>query len=501
MAAFVVDALAAASLQYRPPAAVLAARQHHPRRNVARYLEAKALRQQVPLPRGRKNTLFRVTRWALPFFGRAPPPPPPWWKQMLGATWAHAALAAMGVVVLFLLSASRRRRQRDGGNMNMSTAEMYRRLEMSARAPMPSTKVVAPQIAAVPPPPPRSPLATAPPAEQAASEPATPPPAPATLPPPPAVPIEKPSGTVSPPPPIVPLPSSTTVPPSATSAAPAAQPSGEPSTSGARTTEAKESSQPSSKKNRLSWLMPGDRKKTSVPSLRELLDPGNHDANAPDCAKLMGAVASQLCLDTPKGLFNGVPGVKTVPESIPIATRTALLHAAVKAEADPLKPKLVVESITKVACSMVVEMVDRANALKKREDTIEALDNLVLFVGSAEQLRGELAQDCEGAQIMYKGSLGLRRLEELFEAYLDLSVQEMEQQSASMLSSMMGGGEGFQDIEQMQERADQRERQQQVLAAVLTVSSRKAEKITERRMKAMAEDMQKQMLQNIGNFG
>jgi len=222
--------------------------------------------------------------------------------------------------------------------------------------------------------------------------------------------------------------------------------------------------------------------------------------------RFMRAVASQLNLDAPEGAFESTPGVKAVPSRLPLATRTALLQAAVSAEAEPLKPVERANAVTSVANSMVRDLVDRAAALGSATEKIAALESLGLFVDSAQQVRGELSPDVEASQIVYDGPLRQKQLDDLFGVYLDVAVEEVQQQTNSLLASMMKDGPGaadaaFPDMQEMEARAEQSQKKQDRLAVVLKVPERKAQKLMESKMKVMQEEAQKQLLANLGNFG
>merc|ERR1711971_1118232 len=112
---------------------------------------------------------------------------------------------------------------------------------------------------------------------------------------------------------------------------------------------------------------------SKVPKLAALLEPKEADPNS----AFLCAVASELSLEAPVGLFDGVPGVKSMPTSVPKGTKVALLHAAVKSEAEKLSCKDRGMSVKRVAASVVTEMVDWAMSLGDSEERTEALDKVV----------------------------------------------------------------------------------------------------------------------------
>eukprot|EP00439_Symbiodinium_sp_Y106_P022269 s1992_g2.t1 len=228
----------------------------------------------------------------------------------------------------------------------MSVAEMYFQLEKSASAPTaaaaPSSSM--PKAAApLPPAPPKLPTAPmptkAPPTPQTdelkaeAAAPAAKPPAPVSTPPPATAPAAPPP-TTAPIPPAAPPPAANT-PPTATKTPPPAAPpppavpppppAAEPtpaesqsetsaseapasaSSSDSKKTEAKE-------KKGFGWLL-NRSKSAQAPLLAELLqEKDSSDGEVPTV--YLRAVASELCVDAPSGVFDGTEGLKVVPASV-----------------------------------------------------------------------------------------------------------------------------------------------------------------------------------------
>jgi len=135
------------------------------------------------------------------------------------------------------------------------------------------------------------------------------------------------------------------------------------------------------------WLLNRSSKAGKVKPLSELLA-DTEESKLP--VKFLRAVASELRGDAPAGVFDGVEGLTVVPSAVPEATRSVLLHAAVKSEAEKLGPKDCAEGIVMVANSMVAKMVDRVADLKDKKEKQTELDKLVLFAVSAEGLGSEL---------------------------------------------------------------------------------------------------------------
>lgn len=414
--------------------------------------------------------LRRCARAALPW--ARPPPPPPIWQQP--HFWA--AVGAAVAAVLLVRRLARRRR--------LKPADMARRLESSMA--MPAVSATAPKVPEAPP---AVAPATAPPPPAATPPPASPAPAstiaesaPAAAPPTPASPSTAPATTAPlPPPPPTPVPT-----PAPTASAPA---------KGAK------------RGGIASWLR-GERKPT-VPCLQDLLRPGaSSEATDEACSqhpKLTAAVASALCLDLPPTAFEGVEGLTAMPASIPVAARTALLQAAVKSEAEKVGPKIAVQVSSMVAKSMVLTLIDRVMELDDKAERLDALKDVVLFVGSAEQLRTQLGPDIEMGPIQYEGSLRPGKLEELYGTFLDSCVEGQSKQTEALMNSMMGGGDplaaDFGDFETMQQQADQEEKQQKVLGSVLRLTEGKATRMYESRMKVVQQEQQKAMMESLKSFG
>jgi len=217
-----------------------------------------------------------------------------------------------------------------------------------------------------------------------------------------------------------------------------------------------------------------------VPTLAELLK------DSDDCpvqnVGFLNAVASELCVDVPEGCFDDVAGLTRVPASVPKATRTALLHAAVKSEADKIRPKERAELVMSAGNSMVRELIDRAAGMSDNEACIAALDNIIGFVSDTGQLCEELAPYVETGRLTYQGKLRPNKVEDLYGIYLETSAQEVQNASTMMLNSLWGGSEGSDDMELMQARIDQFDKNRQVLSSVLKISESKAEKLMEKKM-------------------
>lgn len=226
------------------------------------------------------------------------------------------------------------------------------------------------------------------------------------------------------------------------------------------------------------WLLPAQKPK--VPPLAELL--GKEQL----AAGLLRAVASELNVDAPDGLFDEVPGLTRVPASVPKITRIALLHAATKAEAERFKATERAAATMDTARSMLVDVVDRAAQLQDRKQCIASLDGVIRFAANAEQLCEQLAPNVEMGKLVYEGPLRNKRLEGLYVQYLDVTVQQVQQQSALILSSMMGGDNA--QTEQLQAKLDQCDQQRRALAALFKISEGKAEGMMEKRVTAAAAD-------------
>jgi len=217
-----------------------------------------------------------------------------------------------------------------------------------------------------------------------------------------------------------------------------------------------------------------------APKLAELLKDGD-DHPVPNVGFLK-AVASELCIDVPEGCFDDVAALTRVPASVPKATRTALLHAAVKSEAEHIRPKERAELVMSAGNSMVCELIDRAAGMSDKEACIAALDNIIGFVSDTGHLCEELAPDVEAGRLTYQGQLRQNKVEDLYCTYLETSAQEVQNASTMMLNSLWGGEKGNDDMELMQARIDQYDKNRQVLSSVLKISESKAEKLMEKKM-------------------
>jgi len=217
-----------------------------------------------------------------------------------------------------------------------------------------------------------------------------------------------------------------------------------------------------------------------VPTLSELLKDSGDDP-IPN-AGFLKAVASELCVDVPEGCFDDVAGLTRVPASVPKATRTALLHAAVKSEAEHIRPKERAELVMSAGNSMVRELIDRAAGIRDKEACIAALDNIIGFVSDTGHLCEELAPDVEAGRLTYQGQLRSNKVEDLYCTYLGTSAQEVQNASTMMLSSIWGGNQGGEDMEMMQARMDQFEKNRQVLSSVLKIPESKADQLMEKEM-------------------
>lgn len=217
----------------------------------------------------------------------------------------------------------------------------------------------------------------------------------------------------------------------------------------------------------------------------------------------MRAVASELCLDAPAGVFDSVEGLTKVPDTVPEAARATLLHAAVSSEAANLKPKEAAEAMHNVAKSIVCRLTDRAADIKDKKDQVDALENLAFFAVSAESLAAQLAPDVEMGKLTYEGPLRYKKLESLFDTYIEKNVDTLQQQTMGMMTSMMGGGEDTpsMSVEQMQAMTEQSEKANATLAALFKISSGKAEKLMEAKVKQVSEKAQKDLLAGLQNLG
>ncbi|CAJ1346987.1 unnamed protein product, partial [Effrenium voratum] len=379
----------------------------------------------------------------------------------------------------------------------------------AAKPPPPATT---PQPSAAKPPPPAT---TPPPSAAKPPPPATTPPSvaktppPATTPPPSAA-KAPPAATTPPPSAAKPPPAATTPPPSAAKPPPPAK---SPPASAEKTeakakpakkeapvpdkpkaeagtkAETKASSKDEEKKG-FGWLL-NRNKAAAAPALAELLK--EEDAEA----KFYRAVASELCVDTP-GIFDGTEGLTAVPSSVPMATRATLLHAAVKAEAEKLAPKEAAEGTVCVAKSMVREMVEKAADIKDSKAKREALDKVVLLAHSSQSLATALAPNVEAGVPVYEGSLRYKTLESLFDLYLDNAVEDMQQSTAAMFGSLMGGEDASnKTMAELTARAEQAEKAQNTLAGIFKISEGKAQKLLERKMKAATDQAQKDMMSGL----
>ncbi|CAJ1346986.1 unnamed protein product, partial [Effrenium voratum] len=380
----------------------------------------------------------------------------------------------------------------------------------AAKPPPPATT---PQPSAAKPPPPAT---TPPPSAAKPPPPATTPPSvaktppPATTPPPSAA-KAPPAATTPPPSAAKPPPAATTPPPSAAKPPPPAK---SPPASAEKTeakakpakkeapvpdkpkaeagtkAETKASSKDEEKKG-FGWLL-NRNKAAAAPALAELLK--EEDAEA----KFYRAVASELCVDTP-GIFDGTEGLTAVPSSVPMATRATLLHAAVKAEAEKLAPKEAAEGTVCVAKSMVREMVEKAADIKEDSKAKrEALDKVVLLAHSSQSLATALAPNVEAGVPVYEGSLRYKTLESLFDLYLDNAVEDMQQSTAAMFGSLMGGEDASnKTMAELTARAEQAEKAQNTLAGIFKISEGKAQKLLERKMKAATDQAQKDMMSGL----
>lgn len=247
------------------------------------------------------------------------------------------------------------------------------------------------------------------------------------------------------------------------------------------------------------WLR---RDKAKVPSLAQLLATGtSRTGEAAEDVNFIRAVASELRYDAISGSFDGYPELKSVPSSVPESTRTFLLHGVVKSEAEALKPTQRAEAIVSVARAMGKQLLESAAEQKEKTMRIEALENLVLFVRSVEQLCAELAPDVEFGKVVYEGDLKYRKLEELFGEYVESSVQEMQSITTSMLSSLMSGsqevGQDPNQAAKIQAKIEQGDKRRQTMAEVLGISEGKAEKILEKKVEEVAKAAQKDLLSGL----
>mmetsp|Transcript_113331 Transcript_113331/g.366574 ORF Transcript_113331/g.366574 Transcript_113331/m.366574 type:complete len:460 (-) Transcript_113331:44-1423(-) len=383
-------------------------------------------------------------RPALSWGRHAPPPPPPAiWQQPV--FWASAA--AVLAATLFLSVVVRRLRRggslRFGRARERSRADMYFQLEQSMLKS--SDRRSFPQVVAE---------AKASPAVQA----------PARLPPV--------AASMTPPAPsVAPLPAADPVP----SAEAVKEPEAAPATAVAQKKEERQG---------FGWLKRGSQQ-SQAPPLSELFA----ESDAEDLA-FSRAVASELAVEAPDGCFDDITGLKSIPRSVPKPTQLMLLHAAVKAEAEKLKPVRRANAVMRVAETMITDLVDRAANLGERNERVEALNNLVAIARETSALSSELAPDVESNKPQYAGQLRSDKLEKLYTDYVDSSVEQVQAQTTAMLSSLMGGAMGS-SMEQMQAQAEQSEVLRIELAAVLKIPEGKAEKLMEKRAKAMSQDLMK----------
>jgi len=231
-----------------------------------------------------------------------------------------------------------------------------------------------------------------------------------------------------------------------------------------------------------------------------LLQEGDIEERCP--TKFLRAVASELCLDAPAGVFDSVEGLSKVPAAVPEAARATLLHAAVSSEAANLKPKEVAEAVHSVASSMICRLTERAADLKDKKAQVDALDNLAFFAVSAGSLAATLAPDVELGKLTYEGQLRYKTLEGLYDKYIEKNVDSLQQQTMGMMSSMMGGEEkASMSVEQMQAMTEQSEKANSTLASLFKISEGKAEKLMEAKVKQVSEKAQKDLLAGLQNLG
>jgi len=389
-------------------------------------------------------------RPALSWGRHAPPPPPPAiWQQPV--FWASAAAVLAATLFLSIVVCRLRRggSLRFGRARERSKADMYFQLEQSMLKS--SDRRSFPQVVAE---------AKASPSVQA---PARLPPVAASMPPP--------APFVAPLPAADPVPSAETV----------KEPEAAPATAVAQKKEERQG---------FGWLKRGSQQ-SQAPPLSELLA----ESDAEDLA-FSRAVASELAVEAPDGCFDDIIGLKSIPRSVPKPTQLMLLHVAVKAEAEKLKPVRRANAVMRVAETMITDLVDRAASLGEKKDRVEALNNLVAIARETSALSSELAPDVESNKPQYAGQLRSDKLEKLYTDYVDSSVEQVQ---AAMLSSLMGGAMGS-SMEQMQAQAEQSEVLRIELAAVLKIPEGKAEKLMEKRAQAVSQDWMKG-LSGLGDLG
>lgn len=255
------------------------------------------------------------------------------------------------------------------------------------------------------------------------------------------------------------------------------------SSSDSKKTEAKE-------KKGFGWLL-NRSKSAQAPLLAELLqEKDSSDGEVPTV--YLRAVASELCVDAPSGVFDGTEGLKVVPASVPVATRSLLLHAAVKSEAEKLKPKLAAEGAVSVAKSMIRELVERAADIKDPKEKREALDQIVLLSESSQSLASSVAPDVEVGTPVYDGPLRYKTLEQMFDVYLDGVMEGVQQQTKAMMQAFSGGEDasGAQpSVAEMTARAEQADKAQTTLAAIFKISEGKVQKLLDKKGEKMQKDL------------
>lgn len=231
-----------------------------------------------------------------------------------------------------------------------------------------------------------------------------------------------------------------------------------------------------------------------------MLQEGDIEDRCP--TKFLRAVASELCLDAPAGVFDSVEGLSRVPAAVPEAARATLLHAAVSSEAANLKPKEAAEAVHSVASSMICRLTERAADLKDKKAQVDALENLAFFAVSTGSLAATLAPDVELGKLTYEGQLRYKTLEGMYEKYIEKNVDSLQQQTMGMMSSMMGGEEkASMSVEQMQAMTEQSEKANSTLASLFKISEGKAEKLMEAKVKQVSEKTQKDLLAGLQNLG
>jgi len=170
-----------------------------------------------------------------------------------------------------------------------------------------------------------------------------------------------------------------------------------------------------------------------------------------------------------------------------------LLHAAVKSAAEKLEKVDRAAGISEVAKSMVVTIMDAAEAEKDAEVKAMALDSLVLYMTSVQQLWEELAPDVEPEKVTYQGSLKPKKLEELYVSHLDRFMAEAAEQSAMAMAAMFGQSADA-DMARMEAKLATSEKRRAALASLCGLSSEKAEKLFEKKQ-------QQELMGSLGGLG